>query len=195
MALVFTTTFGPGGFRTTRMGGGGGGGAAQGQGNNAQPRSLLIQLLPLFLLFAFSMLNALPNLFATPTTPDPRFSFSPTSRYNVERHTHGMGVRYHVNAAEFSGHPIAAELARTKSAGKGGNGATGELKRFEGNVERAYTQELYAGCQRGLDSKERRRDREVGFLGIGTDWAKVEKIDKETIEACEELKRLGFLKG
>lgn len=187
---VFTATFGPGGFRTTRTNNGGGG-AAQGQANN-QPRSLLVQLLPLFLLFAFSMLNALPNLFSTPPTPDPRFSFTPNSRYNVERHTAGMGVAYHVNAAEFSGHPIAAELARSKS---GSGGAGGELKRFEGTVERAYTQELYAGCQRGLDSKERRRDREVGILGIGTDWAKVEKIDKETVEACEELKRLGFLKG
>ncbi|KAH8093270.1 DnaJ-domain-containing protein [Cristinia sonorae] len=183
---VFTASFGPGGFRTTRMRN-----AGQQQGGaqaNAQPRSILIQLLPLFILFAFSLLNALPNLFATPQTPDPRFSFMPSSRYNVERQTNGLGIKYHVNSAEFSGHPIAAELARTgKTHGP-------ELKRFEGNVERAYTQELYATCQRGLEQKERRKDREVGLFGIGTDWAKVEKINAETIDSCEELRRLGLMK-
>jgi len=182
---MFTATFGPGGFRTTRMGANA---APQGGQANAQPRSLLVQLLPLFLLLAFSLLNALPNLFSTPQTPDPRFSFSPNTRYNVERHTNGLGVKYHVNAAEFSGHPIAAELARV------GTKTGPELKRFEGNVERAYTQELYTSCQRGLEHKERKKDREVGLFGIGTDWDKVKRIEAEPIEACDELRKMGLLK-
>ena len=103
-------------------------------------------LLPLFLLLAFSVLNALPNLFSTPVTPDPRFSFSPSARYNVERTTGTMNVKYHVNSAEFSGHPIAAELARNDHS-------TPQLHKFEHNVERAYTQDLYAQCQRGLDRR------------------------------------------
>ncbi|PIL25141.1 transporter [Ganoderma sinense ZZ0214-1] len=181
---MFTASFGPGGFRTTRMRANPG---AQ-QQRPEEPRSIWMQLMPLFLLFAFSLLNALPNLFSTPVTPDPRFSFSPSSRYNVERTTGGLHVKYHVNAAEFSGHPIAAELARND------NQAGPQLQQFETNVERAYTNELYGQCQRGLDRKQRRKDQEVGVFGIGTDWEEVKKIDVEPIESCDKLRELGLLR-
>lgn len=184
--LVFTTTFGPGGFRTTRFRTHN---AQQQQRQEAEPRSIFIQLLPLFILFAFSFINMIPNLFTTPPTPDPRFSFKPTHRYNLERQTHHLGVKYHVNAAEFSGHPIAAELARKEQQQPGP-----QLQKFEGSVERVYTQDLYTQCQYGLDRKEQRKDREVGLFGIGTDWEKVKRITEEPIESCDELKRLGLLK-
>ena len=182
--LVFSATFGPGGFRTTRVRTNGG----QQQRQNNEPRSIFLQLLPLFILFGFSLLNALPSLFSTPPTPDPRFSFQPSARYNVQRTTADLGVKYHVNGAEFSGHRIAAELARND------NKRGPELKRFEGNVERAYTQDLYSQCQRGVDRKERLKNQEVGVFGIGTDWDKVRRIDAEPIESCEELGKLGLLK-
>lgn len=153
----------------------------------AEPRSAWMQLLPLFILFAFSLLNALPNLFTTPPTPDPRFSFAPSARYNLERTTNGLNVKYHVNSAEFTGHPIAAELARNDHN-------TPQLRKFEHNVERAYTQDLYSQCQRGLDRKQRRKEQEVGMFGIGTDWEKVKKIDEEPIESCDKLKQMGLLK-
>ncbi|CAL1715097.1 unnamed protein product [Somion occarium] len=183
---VFTTTFGPGGFRTTRMRTHQQ--AQQPRQNNAEPRSIFVQLLPLFLLLAFSLLNALPSLFSSSPTPDPRFSFNPTPLFNVERRTEGLGVRYHVNAAEFSGHPIAAELARNEK--KSGP----ELRKFEGNIERLYKQQLYSQCQTGMDIKEHKKDKEVGLFGIGTDWEKVKKIDQEPVPACDELRRLGLLK-
>lgn len=147
-----------------------------------------MQLLPLIILFGFSLLNALPSLFGSTPTPDPRFSFNPSSRYNVERHTGGLGIKYHVNAAEFSGHPIAAELARNdKQTGP-------ELRRFEGSVEKIYTQDLYAQCQRGLDRKERLKNQEVGVFGFRTDWDKVRQIEEEPISSCDELRKLGLLK-
>ncbi|KIP01886.1 hypothetical protein PHLGIDRAFT_122963 [Phlebiopsis gigantea 11061_1 CR5-6] len=183
---MFSATFGPGGFRTTRVRTNAGQQRQQQQQN--EPRSIFVQLLPLFILFGFSLLNALPSLFSTPPTPDPRFSFQQTARYNMERTTNGLNVKYHVNAAEFSGHPIAAELARNdKNPGP-------QLKKFEGNVERVYTQDLYAQCQRGVDNKERRKNQEVGMFGIGTDWDKVRLIDQERVESCEELRKLGLLR-
>ena len=183
VATVFTATFGPGGFRTTRVRTNGG----QQQRQNAEPRSIFMQLLPLFILFGFSLLNALPSLFSTPPTPDPRFSFTQTPRYNIERTTGSLGVKYHVNGAEFSGHPIAAELARSdKQPGPA-------LKKFEANVERAYTQDLYSDCQRAIDRKERLKNQEVGLFGIGTDWEKVRQIDAQPIKSCDELRRLGLL--
>ena len=105
----------------------------------------------------------------------------------MERTTGGLGIKYHVNAAEFSGHPIAAELARNKEPGP-------SLRRFESTIEKIYTQDLYAQCERGLDRKERLKNQEVGLFGIGTDWEKVRKIDQEPIAACDELRKLGLLK-
>ena len=102
-------------------------------------------------------------------------------------------MKYHVNAAEFSGHPIAAELARNGGDKKAASVGP-ELRKFEGNIERVYKQQLYSQCQTGVDMKERRKDREVGLFGIGTDWEKVKKIDAELIPACEELRGMGLLK-
>ncbi|OBZ73943.1 putative J domain-containing protein C17A3.05c [Grifola frondosa] len=180
---MFTATFGPGGFRTTRVRTN-----VRPERQETQSRSIFVQLLPLFLLFAFSLLNALPTLFGSTSTPDPRFAFVPSPRYNVERYTGGLGVKYHVNSAEFSGHPIAAELARNE------NKPGPELRRFEGTVERAYTQDLYAKCQRGLDVKQRKKELETGMFGFGTDWEKVRKIDEEVVESCEQLRNMGLLK-
>ncbi|EPT00742.1 hypothetical protein FOMPIDRAFT_1049506 [Fomitopsis schrenkii] len=180
---VFSASFGPGGFRTTgvrtnmRQ--------APQQANDT--RSTFMQLLPLILLFAFSLLNFLPSLFSMPSTPDPRFAFTPSTRYNLERTTGGLGVKYHVNSAEFSGHPVAAELARN------GNKPGPELSRFEKTVEHYFTQELYSQCQRGLELKSRRRDHELGMFGLGTDWEKVKRIEAEPVPSCEQLKSMGLL--
>ncbi|PPQ64223.1 hypothetical protein CVT24_008599 [Panaeolus cyanescens] len=221
-------TFGGNGFRTqtfTRGGQPTGAGAQQ-----AEPRSILVQLLPLILLFAFSLLSSLPNLFSTPPVPDPPFAYSQTSRYNTEMETGGLGIPYFVNSAEMAKHPvIGAEFAKEgvkigrvieevipnseKTEDKSSEGKKDKskrtrkvvlgkgkkrgpaLKKFEDTVERIYTQDLYAQCQRGLDRKQRAKETEVGIFGIGTDWEKVKKIDAEVIDSCEELKRLGLLKS
>ncbi|KIK48316.1 hypothetical protein CY34DRAFT_72264 [Suillus luteus UH-Slu-Lm8-n1] len=186
---VFTTSFGPGGFRTTRMRTNMGGAQAQQQGEGAQGRSLLMQLLPLILLIAFSFLSALPDMFST-SIPDPGYSFSPSTRFNTARQTSGLGIKYHVNEHEFKNHrQIAADIA-------GGTHRRGSaLSRFEGQVEQVYTNTLYGDCQRAVDRRQRRRDAEVGLFGVGTNWEKVKAIEAEKIDSCEELKRLGVLKS
>ncbi|KAG2051011.1 DnaJ-domain-containing protein [Suillus hirtellus] len=186
---VFTASFGPGGFRTTRMRTNTGGAQAQQQGEGAQGRSLLMQLLPLILLIAFSFLSAIPDMFST-SIPDPRYSFSPSTRFNTERQTNGLGIKYHVNEHEFKNHrQIAADIA-------GGTHRRGSaLSRFEGQVEQVYTNTLYNDCQHGVDRRQRRRDAEVGLFGVGTDWEKVKEIEAEKIDSCEELKRLGVIKS
>jgi len=68
------------------------------------------------------------------------------------------------------------------------------LRRFEENVDRAFTQEKYALCQSELDSKQRRKERAVGFFGIWADWEKVNQIEAERAENCETLKRMGLLR-
>lgn len=188
---VFTASFGPGGFRTTRVHTSRPRQQAR-QQEPATPRSLLAQVLPLLILFAFSLISAFPNLFTIPRVPDPRFSFEPSARFNVERKTHTLGVNYHVNEAEFKRHPIAAEIARFQTNDK--PQSMPALYRFEEHIDRAFTQEKYALCQNELDSKQRRKERAVGFFGIGADWEKVKLIEAETAESCETLKRMGLLR-
>ncbi|KAK2463535.1 hypothetical protein APHAL10511_004286 [Amanita phalloides] len=188
---VFTATFGPGGFRTMRMGGGP-------RARNTQMndrKSVFLQLLPLFILFGLSLLSALPSLFTTAPTPDPRYSFHGTPKYNIERHTERLGIRYFVNAAEFAKHPIiGAEIARENAGHAKGQKGPG-LARFEGNVEQVYTQDLYLQCQRDVDRKEQKKQAEIGIFGIGTDWEKVRQIEQEKSKSCEELKRLGVIRA
>ena len=68
------------------------------------------------------------------------------------------------------------------------------LQRFDENVDRAFKQETYAECQRGLDSKQRRKDQAFGLFGIGADWEKIKQIEAETVESCERLKAMGLLR-
>lgn len=185
---MFTASFGPGGFRTTRVRTNG---RPQGtpQGEPPQTRSILTQLLPLIILFAFSFLSMLPDIFSTPTVPDPRFQFTRTSRFDLERQTNNLHINYYVNSRDFNGHPgIAADMA----TGQYRRGSA--LSRFESNIEQVYTQNLYTQCQRDVNRREKRKEAEVGLFGIGTDWEKVRSIQAETFVSCEELKRLGLLK-
>ena len=102
-------SFGSGGFRaqTFRQG------TRTTANANVEPRSILVQLLPLIILFGFSIFSALPSFFATPPVPDPRFAYSATTRYNMEMETGGLGIHYYVNPTEFSNHPvIGAEFAK-----------------------------------------------------------------------------------
>lgn len=158
---------------------------ARGQANNAeQARSSIWQLAPLLILFLFSFLGSIGSMFSSSGTPEPRFSFNPTSRYNMERQTTNLNVRYHVNSAEFTGHPISAGMARNDLQ---------PLKKFERNVEQVYTQDLYTICRRGLESKQRRKEAEIGVFGFGTDWEKVKAIESERIDSCDELRRYGLI--
>ena len=104
-------SFGSGGFRTQTFGRSTR--TTNANVNNAEPRSIFVQLLPLIILFGFSLLSALPSLLTTPPVPDPRFAYSETKRYSTEMETGGLGIPYYVNPNEFSNHPvIGAELAK-----------------------------------------------------------------------------------
>jgi DnaJ family protein B protein 12 len=208
-------TFGPG-FRTVFTRGGGGTAA------NNSPRSLLVQLAPLLILFALSILSNLPSLFSSPPVPDPRFSFSPTTKYHTEMESGNLGIHYYVNPSEFSNHPvIGAEMAKegvkagwvvdepvvkedgqtdkrepdTRKVVRGKGKARGPaLKKFEDTVERVYTNDLYSQCQRGIDRKQRAKDAELGIFGIGVDWDRVKEIEDQIVPSCKELERLGLFR-
>ena len=185
--LVFTATFGGPGMTFTTSGPRRRQGQQQQQQQGAAgTRGLLMQLAPMLILFLFSILSAAPNIFTTPPIPEPRYTFAPSVRYNTERTTGSLGIKYHVNSQEFMGHPIAAEIARDDT--KRGP----QLSKFEENVEKAFTRDLIMQCQVAIDRKHRRKEELIGVFGIGTDWEKVRAIDKEPLEACDRLKKFGI---
>ena len=166
LRIVFTTSFGPGGFRTTRVHLG---------GRRAQPNpaaaaqggpsawSMLIQLTPIIIMFLFTLLSAMPSFFGSSGTPDPRYSFTPSVRFNVERETADLKVHYFVNQGEFSTHPISQEVTQQ---------ATGQkslLKKFERSVENNYKDQLYMLCQRDQERQQRRKEQKmVCFLIVSS---------------------------
>lgn len=185
---VFTASFGPTGFRTTRMHSNGSGhrtGNQRHQQGDTSIRGLLSQLGPLIILFLFTFMSAIPSLFSTQGTPNPHYSFTPTTWFNVARETSNLNIKYFVNMKEFSGHPIGDEVAKI-----GTSGNSHLLHRFERQVEQHYKEQIYVLCQRDQDRQQRRKEQKMGFLGIGTDWDAIRAINEEKLENCEEYKRL-----
>lgn len=75
------------------------------------PTSTWLQVLPLLMLFAFSILTQLPSLFGMSGPADPDFDFSPSARYSVPQHTHSdHAVPYFVIPHQFAAHPIYADV-------------------------------------------------------------------------------------
>ncbi|KAI5120372.1 hypothetical protein M0805_006894 [Coniferiporia weirii] len=185
---VFTASFGPGGFRTTRVHRGGRSANAQPQQQGEMSlRTMLAQLAPLIILFLFTFLSAVPNIFSTPRTPDPSYSFTPSTRFSVGRETTSLNVKYFVNQAEFSVHPISEELAQKADKA---DARSSLLDRFERSVEQNYNERVYMLCQRDQERQQRRKEQKMGFLGIGSDWDAIKAINEEKLESCEEYRRL-----
>ncbi|GAA5936233.1 hypothetical protein JCM3775_006440 [Rhodotorula graminis] len=81
-----------------------GGGAGRGQQQQSSP---WVQLAPLLLFFALSLLSQLPSWLssASSAAPDPSFAFEPRARHGLARDTLS-GTRYYVDADEWSQHPL-----------------------------------------------------------------------------------------
>ena len=73
-----------------------------------------------------------------------------------------------------------------------------ELLAFERRVEEAWMKELYRQCENAQEYKRRRLSDAQGFFGFGVrilysrqaDQAKINKIQAEVYESCEQLDRL-----
>ncbi|CCA71157.1 related to HLJ1-Co-chaperone for Hsp40p [Serendipita indica DSM 11827] len=187
---VFTTTFGPGGFASTR---------ARPRQANARPqeaprgiKGMLLQLFPIlfFLFMAFS--GTFFDLFASFfTTPDPTYSFAYSPHFSLVRTTGGkLDIPYFVHPESFHAHPI---YASTNEAGSNSKEVKSpELKRFEKGVEEKWINMKYNECARTKEYVERKVESMRGVFGIGADWEGIKKLRKEKIPACEALKEKGY---
>jgi len=191
---MFSATFGPGGFRTTRMGG-----IPRQRPAQAQPdRNQLLALLPILFIFFFPVISSIVSgIFSTPPIPDPLYSYEKSDTYSSARYTTPHKVPYYVNQKQFTTHPIweslSPEAQKIPQAGKMGHNA--DLKTFEKKIEERFAQTYWGQCQRDEQRKQNEISAEQGLFGIGTDWDKIRKIQQRKSESCQLLIKHGFLEG
>ncbi|KAL9934011.1 hypothetical protein V8E36_007093 [Tilletia maclaganii] len=171
------------GFRTgqprmRRQGGAGGGDHAR-ERTHADA-SIWLQLLPIIVIGLFTLLTALPGLFAT---PDPRFTFWPAGAYRTQRFTPKHTVSYYVDQNSFSKHPFVT----------GESQSNGGMPGFERRVEQKWVNHLEDDCSRRREAQDRRYQQELGFFGFGADLDKARKIKQERYDSCERLRDWGFI--
>ncbi|GAC97044.1 hypothetical protein PHSY_004628 [Pseudozyma hubeiensis SY62] len=143
-----------------------------------QNANILLQLLPLLVLGLFSLLAYAPSLFST---PDPSFTWQPSSLYKTQRMTTKHHIPYYVNDHQFNNHPFVT-----------GERSSKDIAGFEKRVENAYKQVMYSSCEREREYQERRLAATRGFLGLGADEVAAKKIKDEVYASCENLKQFGI---
>ena len=142
MFPVFTASFGPGGFRTTRMGGMGGARARQAQEQPQTTRSMLLQLAPLLFLIFISFLGSIPNLFSSSPARNPSYSFAPQTPYTSARYTAALDIPYYVSNAEFHSHPIWSSIPEKYQNEPKAGQYSRDLLSFERTIEKHGTMGL-----------------------------------------------------
>ncbi|GAA97670.1 uncharacterized protein L969DRAFT_49370 [Mixia osmundae IAM 14324] len=66
------------------------------------------------------------------------------------------------------------------------------LRRFEETIEENYIHMLQVRCQREMEDRTERIQREKGLFGIGADWAKIRKMQQERSLHCQKLRAAGY---
>ncbi|KAJ8099368.1 hypothetical protein POJ06DRAFT_133934 [Lipomyces tetrasporus] len=149
-----------------------GGGDANGE--TFSPR-MLIQLLPLILLFVVPLLSSLfdnsssssDTIFQAKT----RFEFNPSPPYTVERITPKYHVPYYVSPRD------AAELNDKR------------LRLLDQRVENSYVGILQNKCAVESDLRQRKLEESQGWFFV--DQEKYEQAKDMKMESCDRLKKLG----
>ena len=200
---MFTATFGPNGFRNTRVRQAG---AQAGNGAQAQaerPRGFkaaVLQLLPIIIFLAMAFSNSFFDILgALFTTPDPNYSFAPTSHLSAGRTTGGrMDIPYFVNPTQFAAHPFAnpvgLETTSNSAAANAKEKKSHGLRRWEKAIEERWVNWKYNECVVARERIDRQIESHHGLFGIGTDWDAVTKLkeQKKGIEQCNELRAKGY---
>jgi DnaJ homolog subfamily B member 12 len=207
LSPVFTTSFGPGGFRTTRVRtrqNTGGAAAAQQAERPAGIKGAILQLLPIIIFFLLAFSNTfLDLLFSAFTTPDPSYSWYKSPQYSHSRTTGGnLGIEYFVNPKQFASHSMytSGSYAAQHKEGEIPNAFTDppstrspSLRRFEKNIEDRWVNWKYSECVREREYIDRKVDSLRGLFGIGADREAIQKLRSTKLESCEELKSKGYV--
>lgn len=136
LVVVVFTFGGPGGFRTYQAGPRRPRQAADGEGNT------LTALLPILLVLVFSIITILPSILSTAGTPDPSYSFEPSTRLSTGRESFNWKVPYFVNKQEWE----QSEIWKSVPEARRGAGSealySSKVRQFEKGVEGHYVRRL-----------------------------------------------------
>ncbi|AFR95899.1 endoplasmic reticulum protein [Cryptococcus neoformans C23] len=187
-ANVFTFG-GPGGFRTYQAGPRRPRQAADGDGN------ALTALLPILLVLVFSIITILPSILSTAGTPDPSYSFEPSTRLETGRESFNWKVPYFVNKQEWE----KSEIWKSVPEARRGTGSealySSKVRQFEKGVEGHYVRRLQNECAMFNDRRGKLIADNSGFFGFGANAEKIAELRKMKNPACEQLRSWGVGQG
>ncbi|CAO3637851.1 unnamed protein product [Cunninghamella echinulata] len=144
----------------------------QQQAGGSSGWAILLQLLPLLVLFGYSVISGL-----MPDT-SPTFSFQPTSVYSQSRTTQLHNIPYFVNPTTF----------RTTEQN------ANELSRVEQKVLMNWVRELQQSCQLERNRKAEKVKAASGIFGIGRDEKRYQEALNWPTKSCDEVARIGYNK-
>ncbi|KAI9250992.1 hypothetical protein BDA99DRAFT_522372 [Phascolomyces articulosus] len=144
--------------------------AARQQNGGTPGWTVLLQILPLLILFGYSLLS---GLFTDNT---PAFSLRPTNVYSQVRMTQSHQVPYYVNPSAFR----STEQSRQN------------LNRVEQQVEVDWVRGLQHSCNNERRERATRLNSAAGVFGIGRNEEQYQKALKMPMKSCEEIKRFGY---
>ncbi|KAI0243928.1 Chaperone protein dnaJ [Massospora cicadina] len=133
----------------------------------------ILQLLPVLLLFGFSLLA---SLFSSSGPEDPSYSFRPSHSFPQPMVTRQRRVNYFINPRQFNNFKSQVKDHRFAS--------------FEREVEAHYIQELYNLCQQERQIQNQDLIAAQGIFGWGRDDKKIAEIKNRPLPKCTELSKL-----
>ncbi|KAK9460364.1 DnaJ domain-containing protein [Lipomyces oligophaga] len=148
-----------------------GAGEGESQGFNSR---MLVQLLPLLLLFIFPLLSSLFDSGSSSDgffQPRTRFEFSPSNTFSQQRVTSNYQVPYYVDPRDTSG------LSESK------------LRQLDQRAENSYVRTLQTKCDFEYDVRQRRLEESQGWFFVDQD--KYQKAKNMKMESCERLRSMG----
>lgn len=166
-------SFGGSGARVHHFGGGNRQQRRAGGANNQGGTASWVQLLPLIVLFGFSVLSSLfssgESFFGSST---PSYSFQQQSPYTSPRYTPTHKIPFWVNPTQVEG--VSAY----------------NLAQLDKKAEVSYIRTLRDNCEYEYQDRERRMNDAYGFFSV--DRKAYDAAKNKRMENCESLKQYGY---
>ncbi|KAF3917497.1 hypothetical protein ABW21_db0205192 [Orbilia brochopaga] len=141
--------------------------------------STIIRLLPLILIFVFSLLSSMLSGFGsvpgetTPSYNGPPIKFQPRMPYTEKRLTPNYKIPFYVNPIDIANYPPT------------------KLNRMDRFAEQQYVRGLQAECEREYEKKQERIQESQGWFFV--DQKKLQDAMATPLASCERLKGLGVV--
>ncbi|KAK9464454.1 DnaJ domain-containing protein [Lipomyces arxii] len=146
--------------------------AQQQEGDDSFSPRMLIQLLPLILLFLVPILSSLFDSGSSSENTKARFEFTPSPPYTAERYTPKYHVPFYVNPKDI------ADLTDRR------------LSLLDQRAENTYVRMLQNKCDLEFEIRQRKLDDSQGWFFVNQE--KYDAAKSMKLESCDRLKTMGL---